>query len=180
LSFESDFPSVLAAARGGADWAWTLVYREYSPAVLRYLRGQGAHEPEDLLGEVFVQVVRNIGGFDGGEREFRSWVFMIAHNRLVDSWRQRGRGRVDFLPPEELADVGEAGDSEREAMGRLGEAGALRVIGRLTGDQRDVIFLRYFAQLSIEEVASVLGKRPGAVKSLQARGLATIRRDFSL
>ena len=179
MSFESDFPSVLAAACGGADWAWTLIYREYSPAVLRYLRGHGAREPEDLLGEVFVQVVRNVGAFEGAEREFRSWVFMIARNRLVDGWRRQGRSQLDFVPADELAAVGGAGDSEHEAMRHLDDARVIETLRRLTHDQRDVLFLRYFAQLTIDEVAVVLGKRPGAVKSLQARGLAAIRREMS-
>ena len=179
MSFESDFPSALAAARGRADWAWTLIYREYSPAVLRYLKGQGAREPEDLLGEVFVQVVRNVGGFEGAEREFRSWVFMIARNRLIDSWRHQGRSPVDVAPAAVLAAASGTGDSEHEAMRHLDDARVMTTLRRLPPDQRDVLFLRFFAQLTIDEVAVVLGKRPGAVKSLQARGLAAIRREMS-
>ncbi len=94
---DPDFQALLSAARTGADWAWATVYREYSPAVLRYLRGRGAREAEDLLGEVFLQIVRNLAGFDGSERDFRTWVFMIAHNRLVDEWRRAGRERVDYV-----------------------------------------------------------------------------------
>ncbi len=179
MALESDFPTVLAAARGGADWAWTLIYREYSSAVLRYFRGQGAHEPEDLLGEVFVQVVRNLGGFDGTEREFRSWVFMIARNRLVDHWRHVGRSKVDVVAHEVLAEEAGSGNSEHEAMRRIAHGSVIETLQRLTDDQRDVLFLRYFAQLTVDEVAAVMGKRPGAVKALQARGLAAIRREMS-
>jgi len=179
LSFESDFPTTLAAARGGAEWAWTLIYREYSSPVLRYLRAQRASEPEDLLGEVFVQVVRNLPTFAGEEREFRSWLFMIARNRLVDSWRRSGRSPVDIVAHEELAAHGGTGDVERDAMRSLEEARVLETLSRLTPDQRDVLFLRYFGQLTAEETARVVGKRVGAVKALQARGLAAIRREMS-
>jgi RNA polymerase sigma-70 factor, ECF subfamily len=179
VSFESDFPTTVAAARGGAEWAWTLIYREYSPAVLRYLRGQGASEPEDLLGEVFVQVVRNLPGFDGAEREFRSWVFMIARNRLVDSWRRSGRSPVDLAATDELVSRGGAGNAEHDAMRSIEEAHVLETLRRLTPDQRDVLFLRYFGQLTIEEIARVTGKRASAVKALQSRGLAAIRREMS-
>jgi RNA polymerase sigma factor (sigma-70 family) len=175
----SDFQALLSAARVGAEWAWTAVYREYSPAVLRYLRGRGAHEPEDLLGDVFLQLVRNLAGFDGTEREFRTWVFMVAHNRLVDEWRRAGRNRVDFVPDDSLAAAGGSGDIEDDAMRRMADQRAMAVLRRLTPAQRDVLFLRLFARLTVEEVAAVVRKRPGAVKALQSRALAAIRREMS-
>jgi RNA polymerase sigma factor (sigma-70 family) len=175
----SDFQALLSAARVGAEWAWTAVYREYSPAVLRYLRGRGAHEPEDLLGDVFLQLVRNLAGFDGTEREFRTWVFMVAHNRLVDEWRRAGRSRVDFVPDDSLVEAGGKGDPEDDAMRSMADDRTMAVLRRLTPDQRDVLFLRLFARLTVEEVAAVVGKRPGAVKALQSRALAAIRREMS-
>jgi RNA polymerase sigma factor (sigma-70 family) len=176
---ESDFQTLLSAARGGAEWAWTAVYREYSPAVLRYLRGHGAREPEDLLGDVFLQLVRNLAGFDGTERDFRTWVFMVAHNRLVDEWRRAGRNRVDYVTADSLAAVGGSGDLEDDAMRRMADDRAMAVLRRLTPAQRDVLFLRLFARLTVEEVAAVVGRRPGAVKALQSRALARIRREMS-
>lgn len=179
VTSDSDFPTLLVAARAGAEWAWAAIYREYSPAVLRYLRGRGALEPEDLLGEVFVQLVRNIAGFDGGEREFRAWVFMIARNRLIDERRAAGRSPVDLTPDDVLGAVVGPHHAEDEAMHRLADQRVLAVLNRLTPDQRDVLFLRFFGRLTVEEVARVIGKRPGAVKSLQSRGLARIRREMS-
>ena len=179
MSLESQFPTVLAAAREGGDWAWALIYREYSAAVLRYLRGRGAAEPEDLLGEVFVQVVRNLRSFEGDERAFRTWVFVIARNRMVDEWRRKDRSRVDVVPHELLAAGGGAGDSEQDAMRSIADKRVIETLERLTPDQRDVLFLRYFAQMTVDEVATVIGKRPGAVKALQSRGLAAIRREMS-
>ena len=61
-----NFSGTLEAARTGADWAWAAIYRDLSPAVLGYLRARGAHEPEDVTGEVFVQVVRDLQRFNGG------------------------------------------------------------------------------------------------------------------
>jgi RNA polymerase sigma-70 factor (ECF subfamily) len=176
---DPDFQVLLAAARAGADWAWTAVYREYSPAVLRYLRGRGAREPEDLLGEVFLQLVRNLAGFDGTERDFRTWVFMVAHNRLVDEWRRTGRDRVDYVPDESLAAAGGSGDIEDDALRRMADERTMAVLKRLTPAQRDVLYLRLFARLTVDEVAVVVGKRPGAVKALQSRALSAIRREMS-
>ena len=119
MSFESDFPSVLAAARRGEEWAWTAIYREYSAPVLRYLRGRGASEPEDLLAEVFVQIVRNLAQFEGAASDFRTWVFMIAHNRLLDERRSASRNPVDPTADEALTAAAGCGHAEDDAMGRL-------------------------------------------------------------
>lgn len=175
---ESEFTSVLTAAKTGAEWAWGEIYREYSAPVLRYLRGHGARDAEDLLGEVFLQVVRNLEGFEGDERDFRSWVFMIARHRLIDVWRQGGREIVDVVPDDLLSTICGNGDAEADSMRRLTDEHVIGILRRLTPEQRDVLYLRLFARLTVVETAAVVGRRPGAVKALQARGLATIRREM--
>lgn len=174
-----NFDSVLQAARVGADWAWTRIYRDLSPSVLRYLKAQGAKEPEDLLGEVFVSIVRSLSTFAGTETEFRAWVFTCARNRLIDSWRRDGRRPVEYVPDEQLAAAGQAESAESEAMRRLAYERVQATLSRLSVYQREVIFLRVVVGLSIEEVAQVLGRSSGSVKSLQSRGLATLRREIS-
>jgi RNA polymerase sigma factor (sigma-70 family) len=179
VSTESEFPALLEAARQGAEWAWARVYREYSQPVLRYLRARGAHEPEDLLGEVFVQVVRNLPTFAGTESEFRSWVFMIARNRLVDERRKASRTPIELVGDRAIEESAGTGHAEDDAMRRIADARVMAALNGLTTDQRDVLFLRLFARLTVEEVARVIGKKPGAVKALQSRALATIRREMS-
>lgn len=170
------FAQVLSAARLGEEWAWTCLYRDVAPVVLRFLRARGAPDPEDLLGDVFVRVVRKIGTFDGVEEEFRAWVFTIARNRLVDRRRQESRRPVeceaDLIPEVSAA----PDDTEGEVAARLGDERVRKALERLTPDQRDVLLLRIIADLPIEEVATVLGKPTSAVKSLQHRGLAALRR----
>lgn len=171
------FPQTLAAARTGAEWAWACLYRDLAPPVLGYLRGRGAAEPEDLTGEVFLQVVRDLSGFDGGEREFRAWVFVVAHNRLVDERRRRAR-----RPEEPTPDVPTAGQScgaEEEALLGLGVERVRRVLQQLSPDQQAVLLLRILGRLTVEEVARVVGKSPGAVKALQRRGVRSIERALS-
>lgn len=174
----TSFDSVLQAARVGAEWAWTQLYRDLSPAVLRYLRAHGASEPEDLLGEVFVQVVTKVSAFEGSETEFRAWVFTIARNQTIDAWRRAGRRPVDYVPME-LLEVGESQSAEADALRRLAYRRVSATLAELSPEQRDVIFLRIIAGLSIEQVARMLGKKPGAIKALQSRGLAAIRRNIS-
>lgn len=171
------FPSVLAAAQAGAPWACESLYRLLSPAVLGYLRLQGAAEPEDLTSEVFLGVFRSLGSFRGGEEGFRSWVFTIAHRRLVDEHRRAGRRPCRADDDAELEAYG--GDAEDDALARLAEARVRQVCDSLMPDQRDVLLLRVVGGLTIDEVATALGRTPGAVKSLQHRGLVALRARLS-
>jgi RNA polymerase sigma-70 factor (ECF subfamily) len=172
------FDSVLSAARAGADWAWERIYADLAPTVTGYLRGHGAAEPEDLAGETFLQVVRDLGRFSGDERAFRSWVFTIAHRRLIDERRRRGRRPV--TPAEETtleAAAGSGGDVADEALTRLSEGRVRAAMAELPEDQRAVLLLRILGDLTIEEIADTVGKRPGAVKALQRRALRRIERE---
>jgi RNA polymerase sigma-70 factor, ECF subfamily len=92
MPFGDDFPQVLDAARLGADWAWAAVYRDLAPSARGYLRARGAPDPDDVVGEAFLQVVRDLPRFEGGERELRAWVFTIVHHRLLDARRREARG----------------------------------------------------------------------------------------
>ena len=176
---EHDFPSALAAARVGAEWAWALIYRDLSPQVARYLRAHEAPEPDDLVSDVFVQVVRGLPSFEGSHDEFRAWVLTIARNRLVDVWRGQRCRPVDPASHELERGSWLGGDSEAEAMRNLGDSEVRDVVSRLSPDQRDVLFLRVLVGLSIQDVAAVVGKSPGAVKSLQSRAIGAIRRKIS-
>src|SRR5919201_1250418 len=90
-----DFPATLALLRAGDEAAWGELYRDLSPRVLGYLRGLDSPDAEDLLGEVFVQVVRDLARFEGDERAFRAWLFTIAHNRFLDAKRRARRRPVE-------------------------------------------------------------------------------------
>ena len=172
------FLTTLGAARTGAEWAWTVIYRDLAPSVLCYLRARGAREPEQLLGDVFLDVVRALPRFKGGHAEFRTWVFTIAHHRLVDDLRRRRRQPCVPVATETLAAAAGSGDGEDDALRPLEGVEVRRVLERLSSAQRDVLLLRILVGFSIAETARVLGKRPGAVKSLQIRGLAALRREI--
>ena len=173
------FEESLSAARAGAEWAWAEIYRDLAPAVLGYLRTRGAPEPEDTLAEVFLQAVQNLPRFDGGEREFRTWVLTIAHRRLVDSHRKRARSREVPEGSDEMFSVKVEGDVADQGMNRLEAERAMALIRELAPAQQEVIVLRLVADLTIDEVAHVVGKRPGAVKALQRRGLAALKKRLS-
>ena len=172
------FTSLLEAAREGNEAAWQDLYNSLAPVVLGYLRANGAPDPEDVLGEVFLQVARDIARFDGEEPGFRSWVFTIAHHRLIDARRYSARRPVE-LSPEPPEPGGHADDAADEALAKIGAEEVQRVLGVLSEDQRAVLLLRVIGDLSIEDVAKAVGKRPGAVKALQRRGLAAVKRELT-
>ncbi len=168
---------LLAAAREGAEGAWREIYLDLAPGVLGFLQARGACDPEALTGEVFVQIVRDLGRIEGDWRGFRAWSFTIARNRLLDERRSEARRTLEPLIEAEAELEGPA-DVERDAFARLGLERVIEVLATLSPAQRDVVLLRVVGDLSIEQVARILGKRRGAIKQLQRRGLATLRRSL--
>jgi RNA polymerase sigma factor (sigma-70 family) len=168
------FDDVLAAAQAGAAWAFETLYRDLAPAVTGYLRLHGAAEPDDLASETFLGVFTGLAGFRGDEDELRSWVFTIAHRRLIDDWRRRSRrpqladdaGDLTLLP---------GGDAEDDALVLVGAEDVHRLCAGLPDDQRSVLLLRVLADLTVEQIASVMGRSVGSVKALQRRGLRALR-----
>jgi RNA polymerase sigma factor (sigma-70 family) len=169
--------ATVEAAGKGDPAALEGLYRGLAPAVLGYLRAQGAREPEDLTSETFVGVVRGLRRFRGDEGDFRSWVFSIAHRRLLDERRSLARRPAETIPPTEIPDRA-GGDVEDEALARMGARWASDAVARLTAEQRDVLLLRVLADLSVQDVARILKKSPGAVKSLQRRALVALARHI--
>jgi RNA polymerase sigma factor (sigma-70 family) len=168
------FDQVLAAAQAGAGWAFEVLYRDLAPAVTGYLRLHGAAEPDDLASETFIGVFTGLSGFAGDEDRLRAWVFTIAHRRLVDDWRRRSRRpQVADEPGDLTALLG--GDVEDDVLVRVGAEDVERLCGTLPADQRSVLLLRILADLTVEQIATVMDRSMGAVKALQRRGLRTLR-----
>lgn len=145
-------------------------------AVLGYLRAQRVPEPEDLTAEVFLQVVKSLGRFEGTESEFRSWIFVIAHRKIIDDIRSRKRRPAHPAPLETIESLTSAGNVEDEGLDALTEAYFRRLMVDLTAEQRDVLLLRILGGLSVPEVAAAMGRRAGAVESAQQRALARLRK----
>ena len=173
------FDDVLVAARAGAGWAFEVLYRDLAPAVTGYLRLHGAPDPDDTASETFLAVFRGLAGFTGDEVALRSWVFTIAHRRLVDDHRRRSRrpqladGGADLL-----VDVA-GGDVEDDVLARLGTESVHRLCAGLPADQRSVLLLRILADLTVEQVAAVMGRSVGSVKALQRRGLRRLQEELA-
>ena len=174
-SFDGEFDVVVSAARAGEAWALERIYEELSPAVAGLFRAQRIDDADDLTSEVFVGVLRNLAWFDGDAKSLRSWVFTIAYRRLADERRRRVR-RPFAVPladrPEPLAPEDVCTDVER----LLATERVRALCDRLAPGQRDVLLLRVLGDLTVDQVAGIIGKSRGAVKALQRRGYTTIAR----
>ena len=174
--FGESFDSVLDAARGGAGWAFERLFEWLARPVAGYLRGAGLEDPDGSANDVMLRAFTSLDRFSGDEDRFRSWVFTIAHHLVIDERRRRSRRpRLAPLdtsgdepgPPEAAAEV--------HAFITLGDERVRTLLAGLAPDQRDVVLLRIVADLSIEDTAAAVGKRPGAVKALQHRAMRTLR-----
>jgi len=148
-------------------WTAEQAYEQLAPAVRGYFRGRGAHDADDLTGDVFVSVTRGLGSFRGDATALRRWVFTIAHNRLVDEYRRSARD--PHIWTAEVPDAPHVDLIGSDAP--VGDDVLLSVLAMLGDDQREVVVLRFVADLSVKDVARIVGKQVGAVKMLQARGL---------
>lgn len=172
------FQSVLTAAVEGAEWAWSDLYHAYAGRVRGYLRSRGATEPDDLVGDVFLQLARNLKGFTGDEAAFRSWLFMVAHHRLIDERRRNGRRPVDLVDEPSTLEQPAPIDVAQEAVATVSGDDLFELLSSLTEDQRTVLTLRMIGGLTLAETATAIGKNLGAVTQLQRRGLAGLRRQL--
>ena len=168
----TEFQWRLNAARRGEEWAWQEIYLDLAGPITGYVRARGSNDPEDLASEVFLQVARNIAKFKGDADSFRSWVFVIAHRRIIDERRTKQRRPVTTDDPADPT----GGNVEEEALDEISLNRVHEAMRHLTDDQREVLILRVIADLSLAETAKVLDKDIGAVKALQRRAVLTLRR----
>lgn len=165
-------PPPLDELRYGNETAWRWVVQEYEGPVRSYARRMGHPDPDEVVGATLESVARRMPTFVGGHEELRTFVYSVAHARIVDEFRRRrGRSHVHdrliaelnttspvlSLPPDETS-------------------GALSIALRaLPASQQEVIRLRHIAGLSTVEVARATGRSMEATRALLSRGLANLR-----
>src|SRR4029077_16350936 len=115
-SLREQFPRILAAACAGGEWAWRELYDAIAPQLTRSLRARGVPDPDDVVGETFVKVVRYIEGFEGNGAAFRTGVVRVGRTLVVDALRRRARRPVDAVTDDQLAASGPRGNAEDDAM----------------------------------------------------------------
>jgi RNA polymerase sigma-70 factor (ECF subfamily) len=175
-----EFAPVLAAAQLGEEWAVARLFRSLQPDLLRYLRARERWEADDVAAQTWLEVARALGSFAGDEDGFRAFVFTIARRRMLNARRSRTRRRRDERPVETLAPSLVARDdpAEETAAWLDSVAAVVRIAELLPPEQSDVVLLRVVGNLSVEDVAAIVGKRPATVRVIQHRALRRLAQEL--
>src|SRR5262249_17270023 len=147
------FDATLAAAREGDEAAFTRLFRDIQPALLRYLRVLAPGAADDVAGDTWLQVVGALHSFSAGEAAFRAWLSTSARHRAGDWGRRRGRRVTVPLVPDEPVERLTAPDAAEAALERMSTRTVLALIATLPRDQAEIILLRVVADLDTRDVA---------------------------
>lgn len=167
---------VVAMAQRGDVEAVGALYDQHYPAILRYLwaRVSGRQIAEDLAGDVFRRMLVGLPRYRPMGLPFRAWLFRIAHNTLVDHYRQNS-SRTSVA----LIETDHQSQSQADPAALVEQAMTIEQVGRLLMKldqaQRDVLALRFLSGLSLKETALALGKTEDSIKASQRRGLMALR-----
>ena len=134
------------------------------------------HDAEDLTTQTFLKMLESIGKFRFRAAPFSAWLFRIAHNLAMDHFRASRRIQLEEEVPEPVGDAEVS--AEDEAMHSIGKQSMLELIDELSPEQRQVLTLKFVFNFGNSEVATILGKTEGAVKSLQHRALVSLQKQI--
>jgi RNA polymerase sigma-70 factor (ECF subfamily) len=169
-----ELPKVIAQAQMGDPGAFGELYGKYAGMILRYLYAR-VHDQEgaqDLTQEVFVRVIKGIGGFEyRGEKSFLGWLYTIANNVLIGQARRK---RAISTPLDENIEMVDP-RSQEAVLSIYDRVSLQQAISQLTQDQQQVLTLKFFADMTNNEIATMIGRTEGAVKALQHRALQALQ-----
>lgn len=176
----TDELELIGLSQQGDTEAFACLYERYVDRIYHYIlfRVGDGHLAEDITSHVFIKMWEKLPNYQVGQSPMGAWLYRIAHNAVIDHYRTR-----KALVPLEHVKVAQVGQ-EDEIVERLDlqiRLGQLRnALQNLTEGQRAVLTLRFLGGLSVQEIAGQLGKRPGAVRSMQMRGLRELAKVASL
>jgi RNA polymerase sigma-70 factor, ECF subfamily len=134
------------------------------------------HDAEDLTTQTFLKMLESIGKFRWQSAPFSAWLFRIAHNLAMDHFRAARRWQPEEEVPEPPAD--ESTSAEAGALESIGRKTMLELIEDLSPEQQQVLTLKFVFNFANGDVATILGKTEGAIKSLQHRALASLQKQL--
>jgi RNA polymerase sigma-70 factor (ECF subfamily) len=173
----SNLDSALARAASGDEAGFLELWRELQPRLLRYLRVLGCADADDVASETWLQVVRDLHRFSGGEQEFRRWLFTVGRHRAIDAARAIARRPTSPLPEGGFDLLADTQLVEDRVLAGMSMQTAIDLLAGLSRDQSDAVALRVIAGLETPVVADMLGKTEGAVRVALHRGLRALAAD---
>jgi RNA polymerase sigma-70 factor, ECF subfamily len=176
---QSEIRSLVERAQGGDRDALEELYLIHFDRIYGYLHMTvgNRHDAEDLTTQTFLKMLESIGRFQFRSAPFSAWLFRIAHNLAMDHFRASRRIQLEEEVPEPVDDAEVS--AEVEAFKSIGRASMLDMIEDLSPEQRQVLTLKFVFDFSNVDVATILGKTEGAVKSLQHRALVALQKRLA-
>ncbi len=164
-------------ARQTGEAVLTGLFEQYFDRVARYayVRIGDRAEAENIAGEVFLHAAQSIASYKERGVPMSAWLFKIAHNLVVDHLRRVSKRRTDPFPETDVPDSRDSNDPVQTTEANIELETVTRAMRQLTDAQRQVVDLRFFADLSSHEVAVVLKKSDGAVREMQSAALEKLR-----
>lgn len=168
----SDFEAVLHGARAGDERAFADLWRRFHPRLRRYLRVvDPSSDAEDLASITWLDVVRGLHRFEGGEEQFLAWLFTIARHRVYDQRRNAAR-RVRTVAAETLEEpLDLRSDPQELTEAAAATEAALAMLATLPDDQAEVVALRVIAGFDVNTVAELTGRKAGTVRVITHRAM---------
>ena len=160
-------------AKSGNSEAFAQLYDAYVERVYRYIYFRTSEDAatEDLVSQVFLKAWENLGRYKVGGSPFIAWLYTIARNLVIDYYR----AKKDILPLEKAAALPSDRQSPDEEAQTHFDLEAMRdAIQFLTGDQQQVLILKFIAGLPNENIAKIMNKQEGTIRGLQMRALQTL------
>jgi RNA polymerase sigma-70 factor (ECF subfamily) len=173
---ERDEEQLLAKAYHYDEAALGELYDRYEGKIYNYIYRRTGEQSvaEDLTGQVFLKMLEAIRNRRAWHSSFSGWLYRIAHNLVIDHYRQRNQQVQVSLEDEPLLPA--LDDNPVQATELKLDIEQLRsAIARLTDEQAEVIGLRFLEGYSISEVAVMMNKSEGSIKALQYRAVANLR-----
>jgi len=172
---DDELRTLVDRARSQDREAFGLIYDMYYERIYRfaYYKIGNVADAEDIAAQTFTGALRTIANFKWTGSSFDSWLFRIAHNVTVDTYRRNGKAKLE--PVDEHLTIASASDTSSEAIGRVEHARVRKLIDRLPDEQKRVLILKFIVGMSNKEVGAAINKTAGAIKALQFRGLNTLK-----
>jgi RNA polymerase sigma-70 factor (ECF subfamily) len=164
----------LARALSGDETGFLELWRQLQPRLLRYLRVQSCDDADDVASETWLQIVRDLHRFKGGEEDFRRWLFTVGRHRAIDAARARSRRRTSPVPDGGLELLADERLVEDQVLDGMSLGTAIALLAAISPDQAETVALRVIAGLDTQAVADILGKSPGAIRVTLHRGLRAL------
>lgn len=169
---------LIERACGGDAAAVGELYERYQPAIYSYVYYRLGHaaEAEDLTAEVFVRLVTKLHTYQDQGKPLLAWLYTIARNLVANHHRRNGY--VEWVPLDATEEALDDGSSDLTGELHLSQHEVKAAMAELTEPQRQVVWLKFIEGYSNAEVAAILNRDENAVKSLQHRALAAMRRTI--